>query len=274
MPTGTGDPRGRADDALELGGRVTDDACRDDIARGGREHVRREPGDRVDAAGVVVQPDGQGVQRAVSARRELAERGRFGAALRRTQRRAQPLAPDPERATLVPQQVAVAPDRPVARPWSGTTRHATPVPAARLTPQPIESAPAWLVTASSQTHTSAARIASPMRLARDRAWAGSTGAVVIPSTARSTAGRPSDAQPDSTAAATRSSLAVSRLTPSTSTSLSRIDDRTRIADWPPSTARSRSAVVVSPTPARSAATAISSAVIRPAAGSRRRTPRP
>ena len=38
-------------------------------------------------------------------------------------------------------------------------------PPSRLTPQPSDSAPAWLVTASSQTHTSAAPIASPTRAA-------------------------------------------------------------------------------------------------------------
>ena len=73
---------------------------------------------------------------------------------------------------------------------------ATPVPAVTDTPQPSESAPAWAVTASSASQTDAR---PRLRRRPDRrgvaAPRGADGAVVRPSTARSTVGAPSARQP-------------------------------------------------------------------------------
>ncbi len=85
------------------------------------------------------------------------------------------------------------PSSPSRKPWppmiravrSGrTTRHATPVPAAMATPQPSDSAPAWAVTASSDSQTSGASVAAPTSAHRRSASAGSVGAVVRPRTTR------------------------------------------------------------------------------------------
>ena len=59
-----------------------------------------------------------------------------------------------------------------ASPAWGSARHATPVPAATLTPQPSDSAPAWDVTASSASHTSDAPVAPETRAHRRSAAIG------------------------------------------------------------------------------------------------------
>ena len=109
---GPGDPHRRLDDAMELGSRVAHDPRRDLVRPGRREHVRREPGDRVHLAGVVMEADGQRIELAEPAGREVAERRRIRAAFRCPQRRAQALPPDPERAALIAEQVPVAPHDP------------------------------------------------------------------------------------------------------------------------------------------------------------------
>ena len=120
-------------------------------------------------------------------------------------------------------------------PAGGTARHATPVPAMRLTPQPSESAPAWDVTASSASQTSAAPIAADAAQSRSAA-PGSAGAVVRPSTARSmTIAEPPAAV---TATATPDGVALERLTPA-ALDLAPSEWRRRMPDWPPSTPRTR-----------------------------------
>ena len=162
---GPGPARRGGDEQHELCRRVVNDLNGDVVGIVEcLEHVLREGGDRVDWA----------FDR-VEARRNLVERPE--PALGRL-RRVPPAAPSPLRSRPSrARRIAASARRPIQNPppsspsrkpcpptiraspaW-GSARHATPVPATTLTPQPSDSAPACDVTASSASHTSDAPVA-------------------------------------------------------------------------------------------------------------------
>ena len=138
------------------------------------------------------------------------------------------------------------PSSPSRKPWppmirvvrSGrTTRHATPVPAAMAIPQPSDNAPAWAVTASSESQTSGASVAAPTSGAQavGVGRAGRGGGQAEDDALDRVEGGMAPAADGSRRRPHRPRRPQARDTPGTSTTRSWPEWRRRIADWPPST---------------------------------------